>query len=328
MSQDSVRSSESNRTGRSSSISTDGAGPAAPSSTSSTPLVMRKKRMSMNFAALPVVVSSDDTVKSPGSAGRSPGNKNVVLSGNGGVSDGSPYFARAARVSSPTRVGNEVLGNSAAEADGVNYYLGALASKERRVVELKDELKRVQEELERAESELYELRNEANNVLQIPKRNAVPAAPALTSSKPGRDSSSLDGGRPPAPRPVYAHAHGNVAAINGASAAAAANAGLRSRTQFDSAKDDVVNMGRRVVEGIHSQFWDFVQDIKSAAIGDVPRAADHGRPGIQSQSTQQPQQQHRNQNLPQQDEPNNQRNQQQPARKEHARAASNSYYML
>lgn len=348
-----------------------------------------RKRLSLNFTPLPVISSSGS--RSNGSPARdsreldrdSPGHH---FTGNG--------HSAASSISPDIRTG----ANSGAST--VETYLSELAARERKVVELRDELKRVEESLRRAEIDLRRFRDEASMALASPRRTktqhesrarrtlslaSVPvvppslanpvgsiqgsvqtnisgasitslAAPSATpslsssslSSAPSSVSSSVTPLVPPPPPAVSSPTF---------SSPMSQQSYPRSRYSFEKdhersqssitgrfpkpqlpPKEDVFNMGKRVVEELGTQFWGLFEDIKNVTIGEEARDsfADE-RPGNHESSHSGHSRRHSNQsNLadhPSQGASHQSTHTRQPTQssqphQRRQRSASNSYYIL
>ncbi|CAN6623630.1 hypothetical protein TRVA0_009S02124 [Trichomonascus vanleenenianus] len=197
--------------------------------------------------------------------------------------------------------------NGTESINGLDQYLAKLAAKERKVGELKEEFKRVQLALKQAEDDLRQFRRQASSAIAPPSlepvesrpsasnsTTSVPAAiPSASNAKKNHDTtntamnttirtpkkSSLDSYEPPKiekPAPTKhvalrstspTHHHNHAAHMTpsnyGLAPVATTGALLPPR-------DDVLNMGRRVVEELGTQFWGLFEDIKNVTIGDDP----------------------------------------------------------
>lgn len=174
--------------------------------------------------------------------------------------------------------------NSAVNKPSFDNYLSELAAKERRVVELKDELKRMQEALKAAERDLKNFRESAVSALGPPVKSAGSSHYTLQTSEAHGRSDSLDN-RPLLEEQDQVEVKEESQALISRERAIspdpshpikALNMSLydRGASQLPPT-GDVLNMGKRVVEELGTQFWGFFDDIKNAAIGDDVRDHPH-----------------------------------------------------
>lgn len=173
----------------------------------------------------------------------------------------------------------------AANKPSFDNYLSELAAKERKVVELKDELKRMQEALKMAERDLKNFRDSAVSALGPPVKSSGSSHYTLQAGEPHGRSDSIDN-KPSQeeqdqevkeePQTVLQE---NVIPSDPSQPIKTLNMSLydRGASQLPPT-GDVLNMGKRVVEELGTQFWGFFDDIKNAAIGDDVRDHPHRRP--------------------------------------------------
>ncbi|ANB13011.1 hypothetical protein AWJ20_1289 [Sugiyamaella lignohabitans] len=398
------------------------------------PGAVRKKRLSMNFAPLPVIASS-------GTAGNPSGTSvsshishhtsptiqenrrkttSMSMSSNALNASGSPKLKNSISTmglghapkpqTSPQNEtfaafgANKNAGATALFVSPMDHYLSQLAAKERKVVELKDEIKRAQADLKRAELELKLFREGASQALAPPRVSADeerqrPSGPPLlvshrfgpsgeplnTSSQPNIASSassntgnknqlqdsnlnSLAHNTGGSNYRTHAHSHSTSSSSSTQSQSNASQLkvpptrrnrvsamfspdstnhdgfdfdsytppaaasfqpssssvservsstgsngsygacldpdrsppGKRASAQMQSIadlewssrphfppKDDVINMGKRVVEELGSQFWGLFEDIKNVTIGEEPREYPNQNDQYQRSSVQQ-----------------------------------------
>jgi hypothetical protein len=269
-------------------------------SVSSTP--NSRKRLSLNFTPLPVIGSNSRT--SNASAARESRElerdtkMDTVGSQTVNNTSLSPLGDNKARANSAT---------SSSSASTVETYLSELASKERKVVELRDEQKRVQEALRKAEIDLRRFREEASHALASPGRAAKAPAQQHSNSSPADRSkrkSLMLGQRATSPNFGAVSLLPNATTTTGAPFVAHPTSSTsptlspttrRPRAQYSFEEDrdhnintepydtgndgselsskDYLNIGKRVVEELGTQFWGLFEDIKNVTIGEEARDA-------------------------------------------------------
>lgn len=265
-----------------------------------------RKRMSLNFTPLPVIGSTT------GSSSRCGNNSSNTRESREFERDSKVEATNNLIVSNTINFSPSGSAKSSSNPSMVENYLSELASKERKVVELRDELKRVQEALRKAEIDLRRFREEASLALGSPGRtpnkdsgkshsrqhsNSSPADKAkrksqLGVSPPLNAISALPKAAAPIgvslissqttpipasstmhmtsqetshhPRPTYSFEEDHTHNRNSNGYYTTANDGLES-------SKDYLNMGKRVVEELGSQFWGLFEDIKNVTMGEEAR---------------------------------------------------------
>lgn len=158
-------------------------------------------------------------------------------------------------------------------------YLSQLAVRERRVVDLRDELERIQQELKRAENDLHKFKQETCHALTFNTYSAAGQQSILANGDRHGRSSSLT----PSHTLLHSQSHAQLNTRTKSPQRVFSNDPLDSdaqqqllhqqqsdgRSSLQSA-DDVIQIGRRAIWGFGSQVKELFEDIRNVAIGEDP----------------------------------------------------------
>lgn len=285
---------------------------------------IHRKRLSMNFKTLPVMAPSP-TCSSPGTSTTTTNNHHQST---GSISVNSPQLSNSSTFnhfnyspspenrrrrtistdsSGTTNHRNSIHSPLASPSIGStsitntnnntttttqDTYLATLASKERKVVELKDEVKRVKDLLKSAEQDLNNFRNQASFAIHMPTiensntginthdttndyfdnssdtlKTPTHQQPVYSPATRSLDQPPIFGRSPTPPVPPHSHSHSH-------SQQQQYQNQQQMYNNINNRQSEVFIMGKRVVEELGTQFWGLFDDIKNATVGEEPR-----RPG-------------------------------------------------
>lgn len=235
-------------------------------------------RKRMSFTALPVVGNNHSPVKG-GNSSDSPRRRTTVNSNQSSptlVDQPIPSITTTATTHSRNRSGSNPMSSpTLSNSNDPSVLLGELAAKERKVVELKDEYKRIQQALKYAESDLKRFREKTRGVIEKEQEAYVAAHTPVYEqqqeeqqqeseeekknesiiSEPTSTSVDIKPPTPPIPA-AHKQQHQQQYTSNNTSSAP---------FSFNQ------HAFGRVASELNTHLWGLFEDIRNVAIGEDPR---------------------------------------------------------